>query len=1336
MSMQRKPCPRKAPAGLLEISDRVYVFDSCLTLEYDWSKDRYKAYTDRTVGQFQENVPNASIMVCNFREEDTKIKTTNNFCKHNVTLMDYPGHYHGCPVPKMEVIYQFLKSCQHWLSCGEHNVLLMHCDRGGGWPVLAFMLAALLIFRKQSNGEEMVLDLVYKQAPRELLHLIMSMDPIPSQLRYLQYVSKWNVALDWPSLDRSLRLDCIILRYIPNFDGSGVCHPMFRIYGQDPAHADKSSKILYSMSKRAENVWAYKQGEYELIVVDINCHVRGDILIECTNLKGDMETEQMMFHAMFNTAFLRSNILMLNRDKIDVLWDAKDHFPKDFRAEILFSEMDAATAVPENGTSWFEEKEGLPVEAFSKAHEIFSNGDWMSPREDPALQQKPASDIFEDRLDTSSDQCVESDTFLHHTSPNMPLEKGNEANCLLPSNLKIQSGSLTKKTPDYMSRKEEKNIKVDATPGQFRCSDFTSFVHQTGPKMPPEKNKEANFNMSHNLEVCSVSPTKTSPENDRSRKQDKTIKVDATGPQPSSSDSTTFSHQKGPTVSQEKKKQANCILPSNFEVQSMSSIKETEDNDMSRRNDKAFKVDSSPPLPSCSDTTTFLHQTGPKVPQEKNKGPNCDLPQNLEVHTMSSTKKTPDNDMSRKHDKTKVDTTQPRPTSSDSTTFLNQKGPTMSQEKKKERNCILPSTLKVQSLSSTKQTSNNNKSGKEDKTVKVDTTPTQPSSSDSTTSLHQTGSKMPQEEKKETNCVFSSNLKSNSTASVKKTADNDISRKQYKTIKVDAIPPRSSCSGSTTFSHQEGPTKPQEKKKEANSILPSNLDVQSVSSTKQTSDDDMKRKEDKTVEVDATPPGLRCSDNISQEMPSSFERTLESVDCVTDSKNFYSKQHSSDLSLPGSVDTSSSGPSSPQTPPLRHPVTRSAEEVHDYPPRKESVSPTKSGNPVSDKTKCHSKDRSQSFSFSSTTGTASSCTNQNNSQVHSGSNLSASAITSTQPPPPHSPLSSPTSQKKILPVRTRSDSSESLKPQSPHTPPLKDHEPIRARHPSSPPTPPPKDEAYANARPSLSPPPPPPPPCLYMEARSPTIAPPPPPPPPATVVLSSNHPNSSLQKSLHVPAAPAAPPPPTKGGQKSDNGFPTSLSVGADGNNVSGTEGRQSGPNGLTLSHIMSSKNNNKKLKPLHWMKLSRAVKGSLWDETQESGEASKAPEIDISELENLFSAPVPSKGPAKLSKTQSSVGPKSDKVQLIDHTRAYNCEILLSKVKVPLQDLMSSVLALEESVLDTDLIENLMKFCPTKEEIEVLKGYTGEKEKLGRCEQVSDLRHNLHVVNAASEEA
>ncbi|XLR19737.1 hypothetical protein S83_047649, partial [Arachis hypogaea] len=47
-----------------------------------------------------------------------------------------------------------------------------------------------------------------------------------------------------------------------------------------------------------------------------------------------------------------------------------------------------------------------------------------------------------------------------------------------------------------------------------------------------------------------------------------------------------------------------------------------------------------------------------------------------------------------------------------------------------------------------------------------------------------------------------------------------------------------------------------------------------------------------------------------------------------------------------------------------------------------------------------------------------------------------------------------------------------------------------------------------------------------------------------------------------------------------------------------------------------------------------------------------------------------------------------------------------------------AAVLAMDESVLDVDQVENLIKFCPTKEEMELLKGYTGDKENLGKCEQ------------------
>lgn len=76
------------------------------------------------------------------------------------------------------------------------------------------------------------------------------------------------------------------------------------------------------------------QAESELVKIDINCNIQGDVVLECTSLHRDMEHEDMMFRIMFNTAFIRSNILMLNRDEIDTPWDTRDQFPKDFRAEV------------------------------------------------------------------------------------------------------------------------------------------------------------------------------------------------------------------------------------------------------------------------------------------------------------------------------------------------------------------------------------------------------------------------------------------------------------------------------------------------------------------------------------------------------------------------------------------------------------------------------------------------------------------------------------------------------------------------------------------------------------------------------------------------------------------------------------------------------------------------------------------------------------------------------------------------------------------------------------------------------------------------------------------
>lgn len=75
------------------------------------------------------------------------------------------------------------------------------------------------------------------------------------------------------------------------------------------------------------------QADCELVKIHINCHVQGDVVLECITLDDSLEHEEMMFRVMFNTAFIRSNVLMLNHEEIDILWNVKDKFPRDFRAE-------------------------------------------------------------------------------------------------------------------------------------------------------------------------------------------------------------------------------------------------------------------------------------------------------------------------------------------------------------------------------------------------------------------------------------------------------------------------------------------------------------------------------------------------------------------------------------------------------------------------------------------------------------------------------------------------------------------------------------------------------------------------------------------------------------------------------------------------------------------------------------------------------------------------------------------------------------------------------------------------------------------------------------------
>jgi hypothetical protein len=56
--------------------------------------------------------------------------------------------------------------------------------------------------------------------------------------------------------------------------------------------------------------------------------------MECITVDEDFNHEVMVFRVMFNTAFIEDNLLLLDRNQIDILWDTQHRFPVDFRVEV------------------------------------------------------------------------------------------------------------------------------------------------------------------------------------------------------------------------------------------------------------------------------------------------------------------------------------------------------------------------------------------------------------------------------------------------------------------------------------------------------------------------------------------------------------------------------------------------------------------------------------------------------------------------------------------------------------------------------------------------------------------------------------------------------------------------------------------------------------------------------------------------------------------------------------------------------------------------------------------------------------------------------------------
>jgi len=203
---------------------------------------------------------------------------------------------------------------------------------------------------------------------------------------------------------------------------------------------ESSAKVLFSTPKTSDFVQLYTQEDNEIIKVNVRCPVRGDVVMECITVNEDLKHEVMVFRVMFNTAFIEDNLLLLDRNQIDILWDTKHRFPADFRVEVIFSEVDATTPLHTSESS-SDQKESFSnldialsdVDSSSKNNHITNgapdhNGlndvhdgfDAISLQETEISNVTPEESII---LDSTSVQVFQSE--LENTHPSAPKFEGD-----------------------------------------------------------------------------------------------------------------------------------------------------------------------------------------------------------------------------------------------------------------------------------------------------------------------------------------------------------------------------------------------------------------------------------------------------------------------------------------------------------------------------------------------------------------------------------------------------------------------------------------------------------------------------------------------------------------------------------------------------------------------------------------------------------------------------------------------------------------------------------------------------------------------------------------------
>lgn len=138
------------------------------------------------------------------------------------------------------------------------------------------------------------------------------------------------------------------------------------------------------------------------------------------------------------------------------------------------------------------------------------------------------------------------------------------------------------------------------------------------------------------------------------------------------------------------------------------------------------------------------------------------------------------------------------------------------------------------------------------------------------------------------------------------------------------------------------------------------------------------------------------------------------------------------------------------------------------------------------------------------------------------------------------------------------------------------------------------------------------------------------------------------------------------------------------------------------------------KLKPLHWDKVrASSDREMVWDQLRSSSF-----KLNEEMIETLFIVNTPNSKP-KDSTPRSSLAPQNLEDRVLDPKKSQNIAILLRALNVTIDEVCDALLEGVTDTLGTELLENLLKMAPSKEEERKLKEHKDDSPtKLGPAEK------------------